>query len=343
MTKAKTPFGSFMSCLLAILVAVPTPVFAQGFEFGDEEAESTTQSKPAEEEAEEEGGGLEFTSEDLSKEDATTDEKIPQVAVVSIPSADNDADRRAEITGAMLTYAKSVPSIVTVGPDSVLPGLQSRGMEDCVTDPICLGSVGDEAQVDRILLTRVKSVDGSLQLDTDYFDVQDRLFIRYDSKKGLGGTSDLVAAVVPSMKVVLDIRDGSGKQEYVGNEDSGMVQSIVAYGAAGLAVACLGAGIYFGMDASSQVDDFEAQKRADGTYPFTQKEANEKIRDAEGTATTANVFYGLTAALAVTSTVFFLIQGGEDVAEDQGRAINDFHIAPVFTEAGAGVGAGFKF
>jgi len=177
----------------------------------------------------------------------------------------------------MLEFAKSVPKILVAGPETVLPGLQGRDLASCVTDPICLGSVGDEAQVDRILLTRVKSGPDGLQLDTDYFEVQDRLFIRYDSKKGLSGTSDLVEAVVPSMKIVLDIRDGSSKQTYVGKEDSSMVQSIVAYGAAGLAAACLGAGIYYGMDASSQVDDFEAAKRADGTYPFTQKKAQDMI------------------------------------------------------------------
>ncbi|MEZ4460971.1 MAG: hypothetical protein R3E66_14845 [bacterium] len=342
MTKACTPFGSFISCLMAILLAVPAPVFAQGFEFGEEEAETTT-TKKDDGDTEEEGGGLEFTSDDLSKEDTKTEEKIPQVAIVSIPSEANDAERRGEIQAKMLEFAKSVPSIMVAGPETVLPGLQSRTIEECVTEPICLGAVGDEAQVDRIILTRVKQTEEGLQLDTDYFDVQDRLFIRYDSKKGLGSTSDIVDAVVPSMKVVLDIRDGSGKQEYVGNEDASLVQSIVAYGAAGLAVACLGAGIYFGMDSSSQVDDFNAAKNADGKFPFSQKAAQQKLQDAESSATTANVFYGLAAAMTVTSVVFFLIEGGSDISADQERAINDFQIAPVITEAGAGVGAGFKF
>jgi hypothetical protein len=343
MSKARTPSGSFISCLMALLLTVPNPAFAQGFEFGEDDTAAKTETKSKSNDDDDDGGGLEFTSDDLSEEDTKVEEKIPQVAVVSIPSDDNDPERRAEIQAKMLEFAKSVPKILVAGPETVLPGLQGRDLATCVTDPICLGSVGDEAQVDRILLTRVKSGPDGLQLDTDYFEVQDRLFIRYDSKKGLSGTSDLVDAVVPSMKNVLDIRDGSGKQTYVGKEDSSMVQNIVAYGAAGLAAACLGAGIYFGMDASSQVDDFEAAKRADGTYPFTQKTAQDMIRDAESSATTANVFYGLTAALTVTSVVFFLIKGGSDVSDNQERTINDFHISPVITEAGAGVGAGFTF
>jgi len=332
---------------MALLLTVPNPAFAQGFEFGEDDTATKTEPKstPKSNDDDDDGdGGLEFTSDDLSQEDAKPEEKLPQVAVLSIPSDNNDPERRAEIQAKMLEFAKTVPSIIVVGPETVLPGLQSREIAECVTDSLCLGSVGDEAQVDRILLTRVKTgADGALQLDTDYFDVQDRLFIRSDSQKGKSGTGDLVEAVVPSMKNVLDIRDGSGKQLYVGNEDSGMVQTVVAYGAAGLAAVCLGAGIYFGMDASSQTDDFEAAKRADGTYPFTQQKAQEMIRDAESSATTANVFYGLTAALTVTSVVFFLIKGGSDVADNQERTINDFHISPVITEAGAGVGAGFTF
>ncbi len=343
MSKASTPSGSFICCLMALLLTVPNPAFAQGFEFGEDDTATKTETKSKSND-DDDDGGLEFTSDDLSQEDAKPEEKLPQVAIVSIPSDNNDPDRRSEIQAKMLEFAKSVPSIIVVGPETVLPGLQNREISECVTNSLCLGSVGDEAQVDRIILTRVKTgADGSLQLDTDYFEVHDRLFIRSDSQKGRSGTSDLVDAVVPSMKNVLDIRDGSGKQQYVGKEDSSMVQSIVAYGAAGLAVACLGAGIYFGMDASSQVDDFEGAKLADGRYPFTQRKAQEMIRDAESSATTANVFYGLTAALTVTSVVFFLIQGGSDVAADQGRAINDFHISPVITEAGAGVGAGFTF
>lgn len=340
MTKACTPFGSFLSCLMAILLAAPNPAFAQGFEFGEDD---TSQTPPKGEPSDNEGEGLEFTSEDLSQEDTTPEEKKPQVAIVSIPSEANDPERRAEIQAKMMEFAKTVPSILVVGPETVLPALESRTIADCVTEPICLGAVGDEAQVDRILLTRVRQTEEGLQFDTDYFDVHDRLFIRYDSKKGLSGTSDILDAVVPSMKVVLDIRDGSNKVNYVGSEDSSVVPTIIAYGAAGLAAVCLGAGIYFGMDSSSQVDDFNALKDANGKYTVTQKKGQQLVEDAESAATTANVFYGLAAAMAVTSVVFFLIEGGSDVSSDQERAINDFQISPVFTEAGAGVGAGFRF
>lgn len=338
-----SPFRCFLVGMLSALLAIPTPLMAQGFEFDEEETAPVTEV--AEEEAEDDGEGMTFTSDDLSKEDAV-EEKIPNVAIVAVPGANMDPERRAEVQAKMMEVAKNYGAIVAVGPEAILPGLQDRGVDDCVTDPLCLGSVGDEASVDRIVVGRVReSVDG-LEFGVDYFDVGDRLFIAYDTKKGVSSTSDVVDAVEPAMRNIFGIKDASKDPNYVGTEDSSIVQDIVAYGAAGLAVASLGAGIYFGLDASSKEDELASgAKTGGGAYVLTQQEANEKVREAESSATTANIFYGLAAALTVTSVVFFIIKGGSDVGEERASKdlIQDLQLAPIFSESGAGFGASFSF
>ena len=80
MSKALTRYYPFRCLLVGILSAfllIPAPVLAQGFEFGEDEAEPVT-------EEEEDGDGMTFTSDDMSKEDKV-EEKVPNVAIVAIP------------------------------------------------------------------------------------------------------------------------------------------------------------------------------------------------------------------------------------------------------------------
>lgn len=345
MSKALTRYYPFRCLLVGILSALlifPSSAWAQGFEFGEEETEPVTEVAAEEEE---DGDGMTFTSDDLSKEDKV-EEKMPNVAIVAVPGPNMDPERRAEVQARMLEVGRNFTKIVVVGPESVLPGLESRRIEDCVTDPICLGSVGEDAQVDRIVLGRVRQTTEGIEFGVDYFDVNDRLFIAYDVNKNVSSTSSIVDAVEPSMRAVFGIRDSGPGPNYVGSEDAGIIQDIVAYGAAGLAAVSLGAGIYFGLDASAKEDEVvNGSKNMAGVYALTQKEASEKLREAESSATTANVFYGLATALTVTSVVFFIIKGGSDVGEERASSdlIHDFNFAPIFTETGAGFGASFAF
>ena len=336
MTHPRSPYSTFLASLLIALIALPNAVYAQGFEFGEEEAEEVEEVVE-----EEDDGQMSFSSDDLSKEDATEEEK-PQVALVVIPTA--DVERNRDLQAELNKVGGDIPGIVTMGPETVLPGLQQREAEQCVTDPICLGAVGDEGKVGRILILRVKEGDSGLELNADYFDVQDRLFVKYHTVKGLSSTSDLVEAVEPALNEIFSIRPDDGSKDYVGKEDTGIVQDIVAFGAAGLAVAAFGGGIAMGLKASGKEQEVEDTKSGDG-YTMTQVEADAILREADDAATTANILYGLSAALAVTSAVFFFIRGGSDVADDQKNAslIHDFQIAPIITETGAGFGAGFRF
>ncbi len=346
MTQPRSLWGALISSfLIALLALAPTRGWAQDFEFGEDEVEEVPDDASGPPADEGDDSDMVFSDDGLSQEDTVETEEKPSVAVLAVPGPNADPQRRQEIQQAMSEYANTLPNIISVGPEGALPALEQRDPATCVTEPICLGAVGDAADVDRLLIGRVKQGDAGLTLEVDYFDVNDRLFLKYHSSQPVSGTSGLVEAVEPAMKDIFNIRDPSDDPNFVGDEDSGIVQDIVAWGSAGLAVVFLGTGIYFGTQVSSAESDLEDTEGENGIFSITQEVAQERVRSAEGDATAANIFYGLAGAMAVTSVVFFIIKGGSDVAEDQERVdvIEDFRFGPTITEAGAGFGAGFSF
>lgn len=342
MTRPRSLFDAFVSSfLIALLSFAPGTVWAQGFDFGEEDAVDVDEAPPSDEEV---GDGMVFDSDDLSADDVVETAEKPTVAVVAVPGPGVDRERRLAIQSAMMDFARNMTNIIPIGAESVLPALEQRDPQTCVTEPICLGAVGDAANANRLLIGRVKEGPAGLTLEVDYFNVDDRLFIRYHSSEPTSSTGGLVDAVEPALRDIFQIRDPSNDPNYVGEEDSSIVQDIVAWGAGGLAIVFLTTGVIFGMSASDANTELEETQLEDGTYSITQTDAQDRVRDAEGDATAANIFYGLAGAMAVTSVIFFIIKGGSDVAEDQRASLfHDLRVAPTFNASGAGIGAGFSF
>ena len=334
-----------LAALLALSIAMsPSLVFAQGFEFGEEEAEEVQEE--GEQVDTQDPAGLEFTEEDAQRTTySDTEEK--QVAVVAVPGEHMDADRRQKVQAEMERVAGAIPAITMLSGSSVLGTLEASGGDACVQEPLCLADVGEQAGVERILVARVVELPSGLELKIDYFDVDDKLFIRFDNTSRLGGTPSIVNAVEPSLNKIFDVRSFVQGQETTGDEDTGVVQTAIAFGSGGLAVASLVAAIIFGSQAKKIEREVTDSPRNGDVYAYTQVEARDAIRPAEAKATTANVFYGLAVGLAGVSVLFFLIRGGSDVAEDEATAstkkIRDLQIAPAVTSDGLGFGASFRF
>lgn len=339
-----------LAALLALSMALtPSMVFAQGFEFGEEEVESGPEEGGEGEEAPEvdtqDPAGLEFSEEDAQKT-TYSDTAEKQVAVVALPGEHMDADRRSKVQAEMERVTGGISAITMVSGSAVLGALEAAGGEACVQEPLCLADAGEQAGAERILVARVVEKEDGFELKVDYFDVDDKLFIRYDNTPGLGGTPAIVKAVEPALNKIFDVRSLQAGQEYTGDEDSGVVRSVIAYGTAGLAVGALVGGIVFGINAKNIEKEVEGSPKNGDVYRYTQVEARDAIRPAESKATTANVFYGLAVGLAGVSALFFLIGSGSDVAEDQeqaSRGIRDLQVAPTVSSHGLGLGAGFRF
>lgn len=337
-----------LAALLALSIALaPTYGFAQGFEFGEEEAkEEPAEGGEGEEVDTQDPAGLEFTEEDAAKPTySDTDET--QVAVVAVGGDAMDPERRQKIQAEMERVAGDIPKITVLSGSAVLGALEEAGGDACVQEPLCLADVGERAGVQRILVARVVEKENGLELKVDYFDVDDKLFIKYYNKGGIGGTPGLVDEVKPALDDIFEVRNLVRGPDVVGEEDSGIVQTVLAYGTAGLAVASLAGAIVFGIQAKNLEKEVEASaKDGNGVYEMTQVEARAAIRPAEAKALTANVLYGLAIGLGAVSALLFYIKGGSDVAEDQERtsnSIRDLQIAPTVSADGAGVGLGFRF
>lgn len=337
-----------LAALLALSIAMtPSMVFAQGFEFGEDDATSAPEGdEGTEPEVDtQDPAGLEFTEEDAQKTTySDTDEK--QVAVVALAGPAMDSDRREKVQAELERVAGGITAITMLSGSSVLGALEASGGDACVQEPLCLADVGEQAGVQRILVARVVEKEDGNELKIDYFDVDDKLFIRYENTGGLGGTGSIVSAVEPALNKIFDVHEFGRPDDVVGDEDSSVVQSVIAYGAAGLSVASLVAGIVLGLSAKKIEKDVEGSPKNGDVYEYTQVEAREAIRPAESKATTANVFYGLAVGLAGVSVLFFIIRGGSDVAEDEGNTatgLRDIKVAPMVSAHGLGFGAGFRF
>lgn len=315
---------------MVILVAglmMPAAAYGQGFEFDEEEAWEEDESE-----------GFDFEPTDMDSVPTSRAVETLTVAVIAIPGPQMDENRRQRVQTELDNLVRGLSGYTVVGSQAMLSSLQMRGVEDCVREALCMASLGEEAGVDRIITARVLDMPDGLQLNVDLFDVQDRLYMRTDSRRGLSGTSGVVNAVEPSVRSVLDIREVvTGPR--IGEDDSSGIQRILAYSTAVLAVGFMGGGVYFGLQARSLESDLvDSPKNAAGAYTLTQRQAQDRLREVESKALTANVFYGLGLGLAATSAVLFLVDFGGDVDHTAGLRID-----PILSSDTVGVRAGWDF
>lgn len=269
----------------------------------------------------------------------------PSIAAVAIPSTVLAGSDRIAVQDALKRALDNVPGIVVYGDSSVLPALEDRDPAVCSREPLCLAGVGRTAGVERIVQARIARGDSGFRLDLDYFDVQERLFLRYHSASNLSNMDAVIKAIQPGVNDLFNIR---GPRAVVGVDDRQIdIKGIMAYTTAGLSVVSLGAGIFFGTRVNAGKEEFEAfALNPDGSYVnLTQRQAQDRIRDIEGDALAANVFFGLSAGFAITSALLFFIEG--DDSEERASLEPPWHkrlqIAPSVTTSGAGLGASFQF
>lgn len=342
-----------VAALLGALVASPTPATADEMQFDVDDVEEDDDGDDGDEEGEddqeqadeEDEDVMDFGSEEAGEETGEeTDgaEDTWTVAVVAIPSDELDDSERRELEEAMLEGVELDPEYEAREGDEVLDELEEAGLSSCVTEPLCLADVGREAGVDRLLLGSVDEGDEMLTLNIDLFDVEEKLFAKYAEAERLIDFDDVLDEVEPTMKDIFDMRVGRDGPNYGSEADSSTVQKTLAYTAAGAAVASLGTGIYFGMDASSKEDDLRSE--ADQNDELTQSAAYDMQQEAENSALTANILYGSAAALGVVSGILFYVEGGTDVGESNRRADRGaVDLKPSFGFGRVGLDAAIRF
>ena len=330
------------ACSLLLLLALsPTLAFAQ-----DDEGMSFDEEEAAEgytfDEAEAKEGAAQ-----AQRESADNDTVL---AVVAVNSPALTSEQRNELQDAMRSALSLVSGYTIEGAGAVLGGLDAAADPlECSREAICLSNVGLEANVGRILVGRVTKTGETFKFDIDLFDTNEKLFLKFKTYENLSSVDDAIANVEPAVRSIFEIRTREGGREIETSNNRGIIQPIFAYTSAGLAALCIGGGIYFGLQAADERDAIiDSPKDPSGDYTtLTQRQARDQLTEAENTATTANVFYGLGAGLAIISAVLFVVDFGGDVASEeelnQRGSLSGFSIAPTVTTQGLGVGTGFRF
>ncbi|MFB6373649.1 MAG: hypothetical protein ABEN55_11150, partial [Bradymonadaceae bacterium] len=294
------------------------------------------------------GGSDEGTmtfGEDEGKEVSKSKEEPPLVGFVAVPSDALDGSQRGQLQRKLKEALRNIPDIkLEMGP-GVLSALQERTVATCVTEPLCLGSVGEKAGVDRLVLAMVDKGSRGMELEINYFHVKDRLFIKSETVRRLGNFNKVLDEVPSTVKKVFGVRQQRESQEYA-TQNKSLAKTVIAVGCGVLSAGALTGGIVFGTQAADAESKLNSQLNSgDGeVHNIKQAKAQEMLEDAKGKASTANIFYGLSGAFAVASTVLFIIDPGGDVSEGRrANALERIDIVPSFSRSGAGFSASFDF
>jgi hypothetical protein len=344
---------SLAALLLALTWAAPS-AFAQGdMSFGVDEVEEGTEDGG--DGGDGGDGDFSFSEEDVNNggNDGGSaisggSDKSGSVAVVAVPTSAIDEEQRQQLQDALDESMKQVKDYDVRGPSGVLGGLRDRDPEVCARETICLAGVGGEAGVNKMVLARITKIGEQYRLDIDFFDVDERLFIKYETVENLGSANAAIKAVDPTIKTLFSIRGDKGGPIVEDKPNNQWIRPVFGYTTAGLAVAGLVGGAVFGNKARQERDAIvNASKNDAGQYTEqSQTDARNSFNGARRTANTANVFYGLGVGMAALSVVFFTVDFGSDVADEDElskRSIRDFKVAPAVTRDAAGVGTFFRF
>ncbi len=354
-----TRFHSVLAMIATLLVVFAAgPAFGQDdgtMTFGEEEAEDVSDEDDESDDddgaassgGDSDEGTMTFGEEEAS-EGTESGEQAPTVGLVAVPTdAISDSERR-QLQKRLAESLQQVPDIEVQTGDAVLQALKKRTVATCVTEPLCLGSIGDDAGVDRIVLASVDKQEAGFSLDVDYFDVENRAFPKYESAEDLRNFNKVLGEIDPAIKQIFEIRRERDDPDYA-DQNTGAAQTVIAVGCGALSAGALVGGIVFGNQAASIESELNShQTDEQGVYDdseFTQNEARNMLDEAQGRAELANISYGLSGAFAIASGVLFLIDSGSDVAEDSRRAglLERLEISPNFSRNGAGLGARIEF
>lgn len=349
----------------ALLLLAPATAVAQDgtMTFGEEAAEDDggddegggDQADSGSQSSDGEGDGTMTFGEDSggdSSAAATSDDGPPTVGIAAVPTETISSSQRSRAQNKLRGAMEKVPDVELQSGPAVLEALKKRTVATCVTEPLCLGSVGEEAGVDRLVLVRIVEDQGSPQLNIDYFNVSERLFIRYETVSDVTSVGQAIGAIEPAIGRLFELGQREGGQEYA-EQDRGAANQILGFVSAGLSAVAIGSGVVLGVQAQNLQGEYNNKEQVDGQFTdpnFTPRAARDLRERAQSRAQTANILYGLGVAFAGGSAALFLLDSGGESEESSGRAAREedgasrsVRVAPILGDDRAGLRADFRF
>lgn len=340
-----------------LLVGVPSLAPAQGtMTFGEDEAKdienedgSDSKDDGPDSSSSSSEEGMTFEAES-SSESSDSQSETPLVGLVAVPSEAMSSSQRQQLKETLVSAMQPVQKVKLASGTAVLDELQKRTVASCVTEPLCLGSVGGDAGVDRILMARVERNQDSFQLDIDYFNVSERLFIKYKSLQGLGTFGDVIDAVQPAIEEIFGLDRPTDTSTPGGRASSSKALTIVGITSAGLSAGALTAGILFGLKANDLESQLEGERNGEGTYGITQTRAQEMFDNAQNKAGLSTGFYITSGVLAAAGGVFLVLgsngSGAEQPPPSRARSnpsSPSWSVTPTAGSDSVGIRARFSF
>jgi hypothetical protein len=297
------------------------------------------------------GGSLDFSLEEAETALPGTGLKVTGLVLRAEP--DVDLALTEHLTETLITEMESVGGYQVEAPGALrerFAQLGEQGTLDCVYNPICLSRIGEELGLARLVIGRLTGTSGDYTLSIDLINVEEGTVEDYTNRTVKGGKSELDETVGTSVRRLFDVRVVPKRAAEAPPAEAGPIQTALAWTTLGVGVIAIGAGVFFGLDASSIQGELEDGDRtvANGrnVYSITQVEAEARLKDAEDSALLANIFYGVGIAAGVTAALLFFINPGSDIATEEELAKDgprNFRLIPILTDTSAGVGAGFSF
>lgn len=294
---------------------------------------------------------MEFSTEDVESALPQGGFKVTAVILRTDPSI--DAQDVVSMTDALMLELDKLKGYQVLPNQDLQDRFATMGDEgalDCAFNPICLGRVGQEAGLQKMLVGRVSGGPGDWTINLDLVNVEDSAIEDYTSRTVKGDLDDLREVFQPSVRKLFNIRQNTGKPKVEAPPpEIGPVQKTLAWTTLGTSALCLGLGVWFGLDASSIQSELEDGERVtvggQNVYRISPQAANARFGEAEDSALFSNIFYGIGLASGVTSALLFFITPGSDIAteEELNSGLPDLRLTPMVGADGGGVSAGFSW
>ncbi len=341
--------SSIFTTLLAITLAMPSLATAQdnemNFELEEAEGGNGDGNEMTFEEEGGDGGEMSFDVGEVVDAPPTEGPKLASVILLTEDGLDPALiPVLTKALNAEIAKLQSFQLLPSTSLEGKFNAMGKQGGLDCAFNPICLARVGTELEAEYLLIARVSGSQGNYGLNIDLINVANASVDDYVSRTIRGDQNELKLVLQESTPKVFGVHIRKSRERPVAEaKGPSETQKILAYSFGGLAVVSLGAGLYFGLDASSQQDDLESKTKA---LQITQKEAESLTTEAQDTAFLANVMYGVGIASAVGSALLFLITPGEDIASEeelQDKRTISWDLAPGLSPDGRGAGVNALF
>lgn len=347
------------ACLISALT-LPAGVAAQGFDFDEDEVEGFDFTEEEEGFGEDDWGDDEWGNDDWDTGPTTPTAPVattgpPTVTGLFVPGNVLDPIAADRMTDALNTRIGALEGFRSVSNESLRTEFEIMGAElafECAFDPVCMGRYARQLDIAKVVVGRIElNADGTWGTTINIVDAASGSIENYRFFNTAANATAVETALEPQLRTLFGLRRQTtgGVARATGPST---LQRAMAWTTLGLGVGALGAGVAFGLQASSIEDELlnctpvvNANPTGTFTCEITQRDAQTRVDDGKSAALLSNVFLGTGILLVAGSVLLFTITPGSDIDDSADLAIapGGFRLTPVVGASTVGVSGAYSF